>query len=707
MIKLTEKQVDYLLKNPIHLSENVLDFLCESRIDFIKQKYRNNINTSHDVDSSNRSTDDIIDHIAKNIDQTKNKEYTQHLVNLYNKGHFKLSDAKSIKKMLGIYHSAKSMLENNSFNTIKSIDMLKDVVATAIPKLDKKAKHDSENTPMTMKTVFSMDGAEGYHVPNKATSIKNYGPNGILAKTIWCTASEGRQNMFNGYRGKNYVLHLPNNEVLQLNHNASELRDYENKEIKFSNNRFNPYEHIIRSFVTETAKLDNKYNEQSTLLKSHGYAPLHDIMDVIHRYGVTSPQTEYSMKTDNITDQTFDILKQHGAYLPRLGDNPTLKPHHIQQILDSKYSIGSMIAPQSIATNPNMTPELHHQIIDKMFDENENMAYNIKTYLIHAHKLNSEHIKRIHDRYPFHTEHVLNNENIEDSDIPHEVYENEIQNDNMHVYSKKIPHDLLKTANDRIKDNITLNTFLSNENVPEEYINHWLGRLPQHIKSRLYYRQILGRRNLSDNTVDNLVDNSIKYANGDGLDRNSVKAHHIVAAINSPNLSIFISNISKNNKFKADHVNMILNKHDEKPIDNLEYSIPSLIETKGLKQSHLDRLLKVVKNKAEFNKQILHPDYTNSNAISSEYLHKILDDEDMSTEVKRMAVDHPNAQISHITKAMQNPKLHSTISVSKNATPSALRILANSVHHHIRKNVAQNKNAPREIVDMIKEKDNL
>ena len=153
-------------------------------------------------------------------------------MNRYKSGDFKLSDAKNVKKVMSSYEDAKNVLENKDLNSFKSISHLKDAVAPVQTRLDAQkaaAASEDKGASAEMPVVFQEDGHTGYKVPSRAVSIKNYGPQGKLEQTTWCTAANGTNNMFNGYKGGKYTLHLNNGHVLQIHHQSNQMMDKNNQ----------------------------------------------------------------------------------------------------------------------------------------------------------------------------------------------------------------------------------------------------------------------------------------------------------------------------------------------------------------------------------------------------------------------------------------------------------------------------------------------
>ena len=64
-------------------------FIFEGRIDFLKNKHKDGIDSSHDSLAKHREPHDIIDHFAANADPSKKKVYTQKIVDWYKNKDFR------------------------------------------------------------------------------------------------------------------------------------------------------------------------------------------------------------------------------------------------------------------------------------------------------------------------------------------------------------------------------------------------------------------------------------------------------------------------------------------------------------------------------------------------------------------------------------------------------------------------------------------
>jgi hypothetical protein len=222
----------YLFENCI-INRDLYDFhlLLENRLDFIKSKYAGRL-------------DNVVDRIADTVDPTQNKKYTEWLVNQHRKGEDVFDP--SVKESLTHFSNANSKIHDTNINN-HSIESMKDV-AHIVRTSPKQVK------PGELELQYNEDGVKGYRLPDKETTIQNYGP-GRKFETRWCHAADSEYNAFNTYEGNKYTMHFPNGSYLGFHHASMQTKDPDNHEIDFNHDkRYSEYVPHIKKFIEKTAQ---------------------------------------------------------------------------------------------------------------------------------------------------------------------------------------------------------------------------------------------------------------------------------------------------------------------------------------------------------------------------------------------------------------------------------------------------------------------
>lgn len=193
----------------------------EGRINFLKQKYAdpNSISSDHDSLAQHRTSHDIISHFADHADPSKNKQFTQWIVQRYHEGNFRQEDAGRIKTALAGFAQHQSKLPHKDLNQYKTLRSVEDAVAPHTGTLSGKQE----------KKLIKAEGADLIHENEHSTihHIKTeeaacqYG-----AGTKWCTAGRN-DNRFDSYNkegplyviqgkkdGRKYQYHAASNQFM-------------------------------------------------------------------------------------------------------------------------------------------------------------------------------------------------------------------------------------------------------------------------------------------------------------------------------------------------------------------------------------------------------------------------------------------------------------------------------------------------------------
>lgn len=365
--------------------------LLESRLDFIKSK----LNHLHDT---------TVDHIADAIDPTKNKKYTEWLVSRKLRGDWH-PDENKIRSSLSDFDRAKSDVHDTNIknHSIASMMNTAHLVRTAQP-----PKFSQLNK------IFDDNGAVGFQVPDKQTSIHFYGP-ASKHPTNWCTAAAGNRNMFDGYEGGKYTLHLPNEHFLQLHHQSHQLKDPQNQEINpHDDSRYSGHLPTIEKFMRQTGgvedhkKLTEKhfgipYDEFNSslndIIKNDRVQDLYRLAPNIVHHPITDEQMDYlndNFNTDNVhknphlTHTQVDKLlheelwKSNPNRLENLAKNPALKdPEHVDRV----FSLLKDTDSAAIGQMRHLTDKHIDEIVSKGDKSLESLARSRKLSDNHTLKL--------------------------------------------------------------------------------------------------------------------------------------------------------------------------------------------------------------------------------------------------------------------------------------------------------------------------------
>ena len=201
--------------------------LLEDRLGKIKDIFKDKIDSSHDTLGTHKSSDDIVDHFANNADPTKNKDYTQWIVNKYRQKNFRQEDHPRIREALSNFHKHKSKLEHKDINKYKSISDIEDAVephGEAVSKKEEKRQVKSEGADL----IHSGSGVTIHHIKTKDAACA-YG-----AGTKWCTSGE-KNNKFDDYNedGPIHVIQHQGRKY-QFHNESEQLTDEKNNEVKLS-----------------------------------------------------------------------------------------------------------------------------------------------------------------------------------------------------------------------------------------------------------------------------------------------------------------------------------------------------------------------------------------------------------------------------------------------------------------------------------------
>lgn len=733
-------QIDFLLESKLEvLTEEQIQFLVENRIEFIKTQNKDKIEAAHDPDSAKLSSDKIIDHIAAKIDPTVNKAHTQWLVNRYKGGDFKLSDAKDVKKVMKTYEDSKSVLENKDMNSFKSVSHLKDAIAPVQSRIDaqKAAASEDKSVSADMPIVFQEAGHVGYKVPSRAVSIKNYGPQGKLEQTTWCTAANGTNNMFNGYKGGKYTLHLNNGHILQLHHQSNQLMDKNNRPINLRTDpRFAPHKETIQRFANVTHELEGKPDSRLTQAAPIESSVLEQAIaghdqhlnkfiestergnsDVHHLYSTKDTLNHISnilLPQAKVSDEMFDKLKQFKTVVgPKYGLNREQKVETVDlthKLAQSPHTsatqlkkIAESIDPEKVdvtgstgltmlnlINHENNDAESHHAIVDRIVQMPEQTTRErlARQFAHKAQYILPEHLAKID-----HISNVKGNAiTNETAIVPKHYFEDELNDPNgVHesiAAHKDLPdevaHKILgMNLNARVYKNLA-----ENHNVDPSVAYLAAGKAQD-----MDFKKVIEHPKFDDKDVQSLVSQYMD-SNPARTDRwltsNRLSRDHIQSIIKHPNayklLSAYGNTIANAPKTRSGDLEALI----DHPRFNADDHADAILKSHALKPKVIDKLIAKSNSNRNVLKSIL--DDAKPEHVAAQHLHQILDSSDVSMHDKHRVLHHQAVQLSHFDKVKDDMRFHGAISSSKNAPPSILHSLATSPLDHVRHNVANNPN---------------
>lgn len=743
-MELTIEQLDKILfESTEHLTEAQLELLIENRLEFIKANNKDKISVDHDPESANLSSDKIVDTIAKKVDPTTKKNHTEWLVNRYKAGDFKLGDTKAVKKTINDFEELSGRLPNKDLKSYRSLTDLRDHIATTT--IHRKMNKSDEGESVAGETeLYNAEGVTGSKINSKSASIANYGPSGKVAKTSWCTAAAGNNNMFAGYKGGKYVMKFPNGRVLQFHHETGQLKDEHNRNIDVNvDPGYKDYSEHIKNFVKQTAEKDDV--KESTGLKSYiGFtneefehalnehdkstAAIQQHLDqsadknriwLPHQLHINSNATYGKLPLmaarADISDQQFERI-QHAKEWNNFDDkfksgkelinmaiakNKFAKPEHLNKLADitknEDFDSSNVTMDNDIARNPNTSDETLHKLVGKVADIDKATYYgkHLRSHLIaHSPNMKEEHFNRLNAE----TDEMADAIKMSPSKhIPHSYYNMFKGSTTILAQAKHLPNDISEhVANNahQISDS-HVKDFLENPTVPMEHIHKAIEtRAANQLRVPFSLHAVINRPDVTPQDVTKMVNhfnageihpNNHSWAASNRLSRDDIhsliKGPHVGELLNDYNRGLV-----SNPKLRHGEIHDIINHPDFK-IGH----VMSLLNSGSMRASNVDSIMD--KFGAESHHVIAQSE---NKAIQPHHISKILKEPSNSVFTHTKALMHHANAPEHFKDSLSNQKLHGAISVSPNAPPSVLHSLVASPHEFVRQNLAENPNTNKE-----------
>ena len=482
--------------------------LYEDRLDYIKRTMPQ-INSSHDTHAEHRDSAAIIDHFATKADPSKNKQYTQWILNRYNKGQIRQEDHPRIKETLENFELHKSKLANKDINH-SDYNTLPKLKAALEPHIGS----EPEVSDTAKEKELKAKGATLIHSENGTTVHKLNDMNGAMIYgrgTEWCTSaskatlkSDVHNPVVNYQNGVPIPGQIPDKpKPPKVNILQAHYEDKNNKE---------PSHYTIKKENGEIQKVSSDKVKHINMF--------HDYHEDGHMYVIHTPDGEkyqYHPASSQLMDkndepiETNEFVKSH----PELKNVKEFKNsdegYHfannekefdagIKRALNSEKNEGDldedeMLPAEAALNHPNITSK-HLDIAAK----HENPA--VRAMAMGHFNISKKQIDK-----------VAGNPN-EDITVRRTALSN----------PKVDPKHLVTALND---ENVYIrNAALSNPNIPEKYINDAIDKFDDS-GDNLTQNAIVKNSNLSSNTIHKLIDHS-KFHDMHALgDQSNLNADHI------------------------------------------------------------------------------------------------------------------------------------------------------------------------------------
>lgn len=257
----------------------------EERLNFLKEKHKDGIDTSHDTSAKHFHVPQIIDHIAEH-DPSPKKTNTQWMVDQYRKKNYLMKDLPKIKSNLEHFEKHKPKLANKDIGSYKTPHHLRDAI---MPHTGVDTGHGSymihNNNGLTVHRIETYEGACHHGTDSDWCTSKN------------TTTGLGHFNHYNA-KGPLYVVHDRNSGGKYQFH-------FENDEFRNQKDQTVPLPHVVNQ-IPELKNVQEFKNHPS-------------------KHGV---EFEHPHETHQRVDKNLDkLFKMHPdtrkQYMPYISDMQT------------------------------------------------------------------------------------------------------------------------------------------------------------------------------------------------------------------------------------------------------------------------------------------------------------------------------------------------------------------------------------------------
>lgn len=726
---ITETHVNKLLENYTVLTEEQLVFLTENRVQFIKAAVKDKLDASHDAGAAKMDSDKIVDHIASKIDPTPNKEYTQWLVNRYKNKEFSVGDHKEIKKAVSTFHEARPYTPVTDIGAVKSIAEMNDHSTIAKGLMATKKVADEEVT-QPLEEVFRSGNVYGVKLPNARVSTKLYGPNGKVAQTRWCTASEGA-NAFKQYPGGKYVLHLPNGDVAQANHQKSQFMDKHDRAVDLKQSPFNEHADAVRGFISHTAKLEGgahtrlveEYNAHASKPVVEG--TLKELIDKNNHHASSYNRDDYNVPWATRNEHINGVNDTHKAAtelaMTRKLSDADFHAALTKPIYEDRYNKNELNLRTNLSDNPNLTLSQVHALADTEYvphpdvehdKESIHKAINnigsdlfspynstAKKYLGHE-ALHPDHVAQLYRRANNVSDkaHALSHlhSNVE---IPSHVVEDALSNPTTAIKLGRTRAVSDPTVAQKVFDAVTnedAQGLVNNKHLAVPVLMNNLDKA-----KHLNYQNFLDRDDVTPDHAGTLVNHYSSTMKQNGsfselMGHPKVSRALFEAKLKS-NPASFAGNSSVLNsrRIKSSDIDFLLDNGHVTPT-----TVYGSLRSRALKPTHIDKLIDQGHSKTIADHLIdENPTLTQ---VTHSHIHRLINDtKNTSFHQRVQLIAHPKVSLPVFQQALQDRRLHGAIASSPYAPPSILHSLATTGMDHVRRLVAGHKNTSQDTLRVL------
>lgn len=388
-------------------------YLIESRLDFISEKYKNKI------------PQETINDYHDSIPDKGHLEWVlkQHLNN-------NISSKQDLVNTLTHFTKVKSQLPNKDINSYKTPDELKQTISQYSPKEDKSKNIQTvyeDNTGLSIKFAKTHEGAK---------ELAKLPSNNIhrIPKATWCNAADSNngKDMFDTYRNIGshaYVIHDNSSKYqIHINHaDEIEARDEVNEPIS---------QELAKSYI-------DKVHHNTTINNDEDYKSALK-SDKIFFHSQINPDYEKHGTDDE------SLIYGHYKRFNKLISKESHPTYKIQQIIHS----GNRPAGTLLLSKRPSSPELEKHLIENPNDKLINhMVYN---HIIHKNQIafSNDTAKVLLNRFKsdrIATRLVFKNGTDTDYDLTKHAFENNIFSKEYigRIYSEhgnRIPEDIKEAA---------------------------------------------------------------------------------------------------------------------------------------------------------------------------------------------------------------------------------------------------------------------
>ena len=371
-------------------------FIFEGRIDFLKKQHEDGIDSSHDTLAKHREPHDIIDFLANEADPSKNKKYTQKILNWYKDKQFRQEDVGRIRQVLKDFETHKKKLPHSDINKYDSFHHLNSSLEGFRPK-----KTNMEWGDFSQDDLDHINGAGAtvIHDDPKYTvrEVHDQRAMDILGKgSEWCVVSNKHRgtpmrgvgedsSYFDDYKeehpGSTYY-HVHDKETGErfLNHHESDqhLYDVDNEEQGWNSEVASKYQ----EGMSKTLKgLSNREKIKSHFISQEDLHAMHTDGSVYVRRRVAEhPNTRHDTLHAMHTDRSFTVRTA-------VAKNPNTHPDNLHAMHNDNY----LEVRHAVAKNPNTRPDtLHGMHTDRNRDVKRYVANNRNTHPDTLHAMHTD-----------------------------------------------------------------------------------------------------------------------------------------------------------------------------------------------------------------------------------------------------------------------------------------------------------------------------